>query len=86
MAAGKVVKVWETDIDGYGRIVGFVFIGGKNLNKELLSVGLAWHYKQYSRDPALAKLEFRARSEKLGLWADPDPVPPWEWRRQKKYG
>jgi len=45
MVAGKTVKVWETDTDRYGRIVGFVFVGDKNLNKELLSAGLAWHYK-----------------------------------------
>jgi len=86
MVAGKIVKVWETDIDRYGRIVGFVFFGDKNLNKELLSAGLAWHYKYYSRDPELAKLEFEARSAKRGLWAEPDPVPPWEWRRQNRYG
>jgi len=84
LVAGKIVKVWQTDIDRYGRIVGFVFVGDKNLNKELLSAGLAWHYKQYSRDPALAKLEFRARAAKRGLWSEPDPVPPWEWRRIKQ--
>jgi micrococcal nuclease len=85
MVAGKVVKVWETDIDKrYGRIVAFVFVGDKNLNKELLKAGLAWHYKQYSRDPEMAKLEFQARSEKRGLWAEPNPVAPWEWRRQKR--
>ena len=84
MVAGEVVKVWQTDTDRYGRIVGFVFVGDKNLNKELLSAGLAWHYKKYSRDPALAKLEFEARSAKRGLWAERDPVPPWEWRRLKR--
>jgi micrococcal nuclease len=56
------------------------------LDKELLKAGLAWHYKQYSRDPELAKLEFQARSAKRGLWVEPDPVAPWEWRRQKKSG
>ena len=84
MVAGKVVKVWETDIDRYGRIVGFVLIGDKNLNKELLSAGLAWHYKQYSRDPAPVQIEFKARSAKIGLWTEPDPVVPWEWRRMKR--
>jgi len=46
MVAGKTVKVWEINTDRYGRIVGFVFVGDKNLNKELLSAGLAWHYKK----------------------------------------
>jgi micrococcal nuclease len=86
MVAGKVVTVWETDTDRYGRTVGFVFIGDKNLNKELLSAGLAWHYKKYSRDPELAKLENKARVAKLGLWSEPDPVAPWEWRRLKRSG
>ena len=84
LVAGKVVKVWQTDTDRYGRIVGFVFADGIDVNKELLKAGMAWHYKQYSRDPELAKLEFQARAKKIGLWAEPDPVPPWEWRQQKR--
>lgn len=82
MVAGNVVKIWSTDTDRYGRTVAFVFVGDKNLNKELLSAGLAWHYKKYSRDPELAKLEFAARSKRIGLWAESNPVSPWEWRRK----
>jgi len=83
MVADKVVKIWQTDTDHYRRIVGFVFVGDKNLNKELLSDGLAWHYKYYSRDPEIAEFEFKARSDKRGLWAEQDPVPPWDWRKHK---
>ena len=43
-----------------------------------------WHYKQYSRDPELAKLEFEARSKKVGLWKEPDQVAPWKWRKNKR--
>jgi micrococcal nuclease len=86
LVAGKVVKVWPTDTDRYGRTIAFVFVGGTDVNKELLKAGLAWHYKQYSRDPELAKLEFEARSAKRGLWSEADPVPPWEWRRGKRSG
>jgi len=82
LVAGKIVKIWPTDTDRYGRTVAFVFVGDKNLNKELLSAGLAWHYKKYSRDPELVKLEFDARSNRRGLWAEPEPVPPWDWRRK----
>ena len=85
LVAGKVVKVWPTDTDRYGRTVAFVFVGDKNLNKELLSAGLAWHYKKYSRDPELAKLEFEARSKKVGLWREPDQIAPWEWRKMKRH-
>jgi len=66
LIAGKIVKVWPTDTDRYGRTVAFVFADGVDVNKELLKAGLAWHYKHYSRDPELAKLEFEARSKKVG--------------------
>ena len=80
----KIVKIMPTDTDRYGRTIAFVFVGGIGLNKELLKAGLAWHYKQYSRDPELAKLEFQARSQKKGLWAQPNPVPPWEYRHNSR--
>ena len=84
MVAGRVVNVREIGIDRDGLIVGIVFVGDMNLSYELVSAGLAWTYRKYSRrDSALAKLEFEARSAKRGLWAEPDPVPPWEWRRKK---
>jgi len=84
LVAGKVVVVREIGTDKYGRIIGFVIIGDKNLNKKLLSAGLAWHYKRYSHDPELAKIESEARSSKIGLWSEPNPIPPWQWRRQKR--
>jgi micrococcal nuclease len=84
LVAGKIVKVWPTDTDRYGRTIAFVFVGVVDLNKELLKAGLAWHYKQYSRDPELAKLEFEARSKKVGLWKEPDQVAPWKWRKKKR--
>jgi len=29
-------------------------------------------------------MEVAARRERLGLWADAHPVPPWEWRKAKE--
>ena len=26
--------------------------------------------------------EQEAKARRVGLWQDPDPVPPWEWRRR----
>jgi endonuclease YncB( thermonuclease family) len=54
------------------------------LNEELLRAGLAWHYTQYDKSEKLAKLEQEARAAKRGLWADPNPMPPWEWRHSGK--
>lgn len=73
------------DIDRYKRTVAEVILpDGRNLNQETVSAGLAWWYRQYSRhDQDLEQLEEEARSAKRGLWADKDPVPPWEFRHKK---
>ncbi len=85
MVFGKQVKVQYTEKDRYGRYLGTVITAdGKNLNKELLKAGLAWHYKQYSDSVVLAGLEDKARAAKIGLWSDPDSIPPWEFRQRKK--
>jgi len=77
----KVVKILPTTEDRYGRTVARVYVDGKELNAALVGAGLAWHNKQYSDDKNLALLEQNARREKIGLWSDSNPIPPWEWRR-----
>ncbi len=77
---GKTVTVKVVTIDRYGRTVGRVIINGKDVSLELVKAGLAWHYKHYSSDPALAKAEEEARARKKGLWSMPNPLPPWEYR------
>ena len=72
-----------TDRDQYGRLVADVILpDGRNLNRELVRAGLAWWYRRYApHDAELEALEAEARAARRGLWADPHPVPPWEWRR-----
>ncbi len=79
---GKTVTVTVMDVDRYGRTVGEVILpDGKVLNHELVRAGLAWWYRKYAPDDGtLAQLEADARAAKRGLWADAEPVPPWEWR------
>lgn len=56
----------------------------------LLTVGMAWWYKAYAHEQGPQErgqyefAEFEAKSKRAGLWADPHPVPPWEWRRNEK--
>jgi micrococcal nuclease len=79
---GKVVRVKNMDTDRYGRTIGMVTIDGVNVNEELLKAGLAWHYKTYDKNPVWAKLEEEARKNKKGLWLQPNPIPPWDWRKR----
>jgi micrococcal nuclease len=85
LAFGQQVKLVVRDHDRYGRTVAEVILpDGQSLNRELVRAGYAWWYRQYSHDATLGKLESEARSGRLGLWSDPRPVPPWEWRKDKR--
>jgi micrococcal nuclease len=82
LAFDKTVTVRATGRDRYGRLLAEVILpDGRALNQELVRAGYAWWFRKYSTDATLARLEAEAREAHLGLWADPDPVPPWTWRR-----
>ena len=84
LALGKSVKVKYEAVDRYGRIIGeLIFPDGRVLNRELLSQGLAWHYRvHFPVDESLKAREYQAWKQKAGLWVDPSAVPPWEFRRE----
>ncbi|MEW6267781.1 MAG: thermonuclease family protein [Thermodesulfobacteriota bacterium] len=85
LVGGREVLVEVKDVDRYGRIVGDVVLDdGRRLGRELVRAGLAWHYRRYSSDPELARLEGEARSARRGLWADPHPTPPWAYRDARR--
>lgn len=73
-------RVRVTGQDKYGRTLGEVLVGKESVNRSLVRNGFAWHYKKYSSDEELAASEIAARKAKAGLWADANPIPPWEWR------
>jgi len=66
----------------------------KTLDVDLaqLTVGLAWHFKKYASEQSpqergqYAFAEEEARARKAGLWSEPDPVAPWDWRAGPKDG
>jgi endonuclease YncB( thermonuclease family) len=80
----KQAEIEPTDKDIYGRTVARVACSGQDANAAQVSSGMAWAYTQYLADPRIAQLEAVARSERRGLWADPHPVPPWEWRKSAR--
>jgi endonuclease YncB( thermonuclease family) len=85
LAFGRSVAVRVTGHDRYGRAIGDVFLpDGRNLNQEVVRAGYAWWYRRYSPDCRLAQLETEAREVRRGLWAQRNPSPPWEHRRQQR--
>lgn len=89
----QVVYVVEDSKDRYGRTLGTVYLmqNGKmpirhfrnSVNYKQVKDGYAWVYRQYAKDKTLIADETAARLAKRGLWADPNPVPPWDYRRKK---
>jgi micrococcal nuclease len=81
---GRDVTVNVQGTDQYQRTIAHIVTDqGVDLSAELIRAGFAWWYRQYSRNAELGTLESQARTARRGLWADPSPTPPWEWRRQR---
>jgi micrococcal nuclease len=78
-----VVVRWEKK-DKYGRVLGAVYLDKRHINLEMVQEGLAWHYKRFSKAKELAEAEVTARDTKVGLWAEENPMPPWEFRAKKE--
>ena len=84
------VTVEWNKFDRYRRVLGVVFVDGHDANLEQVRAGMAWWYRHYAGDQRPAErrayetAEDKAREAKRGLWDDPHPMPPWEWRRQKR--
>ena len=73
----KDVTVRVSDTDRYGRLIGEIWLGNRDINRELIREGYAWAYRDYLTDRTLLDDEARAKDEGLGLWSAPNPVPPW---------
>ena len=81
---GKTITVLTSNRYRYGRVIGHITVDGVDVNAELVRLGYAWVYRKYSNDAELLHLEDVARTERFGLWADSNPIPPWEWRRGRR--
>tara|TARA_R110002033_G_scaffold66981_3_gene117983 strand:+ start:28891 stop:29490 length:600 start_codon:yes stop_codon:yes gene_type:complete len=79
---GQTVAIYsDGKFDRNGRLIGVIFTKeGLNVNKEMVRLGMAWHFKKYSDDMSYDALEKEAREAKVGLWIDPNPIAPWNFR------
>lgn len=82
MCFGKTATLDVRGHDRYRRALARVTCSGTDANEEQVRRGLAWTYARYTRaDSPLHAIQQAARSEHRGLWSDPTPVAPWDWRR-----
>lgn len=78
LIAGKVVEVEENGKDRYKRTIGTIYLNGTDINAQMVENGYAWAYRKFSKK--YTPQESQAKKQRLGLWRDKEPIPPWEWR------
>lgn len=84
LAFGKVIECNQSSLDRYGRTIAVCKVGGMVINLAMVKAGMAWVYRRYiHEEPEYFSAENNAREARLGLWAEPNPVPPWDWRHRK---
>lgn len=90
MIYGKQVKVDWQKRDYHKRVVGKVLLNNKtDVNLEQVKRGMAWVFKHFLDDPSSADqsdyidAQEEAENQRVGLWSQSDPTPPWEFRRHE---
>jgi endonuclease YncB( thermonuclease family) len=81
MVFGRTVEVTDQGRDRYGRWIANLSVDGIDVNRQMVASGNAWHYAAYSKDPSLAEAQKQAQAQHLGLWAQDNPMPPWDYRK-----
>ncbi len=82
--AGERLRLIPTGTSGNRLVARVRARGGRDLARALVRAGLAWVDPRYCRDDDLVQLQAEARAARRGLWSDPHPVAPWEWRRGRR--
>ncbi|MCX2981708.1 nuclease [Halieaceae bacterium IMCC14734] len=99
MVAGQSVRIEYTKLDRYGRVLGKVWVQPAdcsrcgmtlNTNHAQLLAGLAWWYRYYAKEQSpedrgrYESAEDEAKARRWGLWSDPQPINPYDWRNGRR--
>lgn len=87
--ANNQVTIQWLERDQYDRIIGKVWANNTDCNLNQVHKGMAWHYKYYAKQQPVndrktySLEESYAKSQRIGLWADPNPINPYNFRKRK---
>jgi endonuclease YncB( thermonuclease family) len=91
LISGKTVTLDCENEESYGRLICKILLpDGEDVCLDQVKSGMAWHYKQYEDEQspadraAYAAAECSAMKAKIGLWSDPNPIQPQDWRHNTK--
>ena len=81
LCATQDAEVTPVTKDRWGRTVARVTCRQTDAGTHQVRNGMAWVYDRFSTGSSpLYATQALARDARRGLWAGPDPIPPWEWR------
>jgi micrococcal nuclease len=88
LVLNKEVGVEYTGLGDGNVLVGRVFLEKMDVGKQMIRDGVAWYDHSYETDlgtesQSYAASEQAARDERRGIWQDPSPVAPWDWRKEQ---
>ena len=70
-----------TGRDKYNRYLGKLQCNQTDASLYMAEHGYAWHNEKYSDNLAVKNAAATARRDRIGLWSEDKPLPPWVWRR-----
>ena len=81
LSYGRPAQIAVVGRDRYGRAICRVAVDGVDVNREQIVRGMAWMYRQYTSDFDYSQAEITARTRRVGIWVELEPVPPWAFRK-----
>lgn len=78
----KNITLRITGYDKYQRLLAVAFNGQKNVNLAQVEQGMAWAYRE--TQPIYQQAQNYAQQYRIGLWRDPNPIHPTDWRASKR--
>jgi micrococcal nuclease len=87
---GREVELLAHGLDRYGRTLAVIFVNSIDASLEQVRSGMAWVYDRYiiqagaDIQASYRQAEAEAWEQQRGLWSEPDPIAPWEYRRAAK--
>lgn len=96
IVGGQNIRLERHGIDSYGRTLATIYVWSEeknewlNVNERMVTLGHAWVMRMFydhlpeDRKERLNRLERWAKSKKVGLWHQNEPIAPWKWRNRDK--
>lgn len=84
LISSKDVAVESGSAEPDGQVLGTITLRGADINFRMIRAGFAWHDNGDRCGSAWDTAQRRAQQSGRGLWANPAPVPPWDYRQSQE--